>query len=405
MQRKLLALLALSHLVTDINQGVLPGLLPVLIATHHLSYAATAGLVFGTNISSSVVQPMFGLFADKISAAWIMPLGIFLAGLGLAFAGVAPNYKLMFLAVVISGIGIAAFHPEGARFVNIISGEKKATGVSIFSTGGNLGFAVGPLISTVILSIWGLKGTLLLLIPVFIMAITFVIVFSSQAKNKLKTEKVQPDIAEGVKEKKDDWNAFSRLTVALSCRSAVFWSLNTFLPLYLINVLGQSKVWGSAALTILLTSGAMGTLIAGRLADRYGNLNVVRIGLTALIPMLFIFVHINNVNAIMLLLVPLGLILFSPFSPMVVLGQSYLPKHMGIASGVTLGLAVSIGGIVAPLLGWVADHYSIHTALTWVVVLPVLAAITSFTLKEPQKELQTEPVPQMAFTPVQAEEV
>ena len=382
MKRRLLSLLTVGHIVTDINQGALPALLPFLMVSHNLSYSAAASLVFAANISSSIIQPMFGYFADKISAPWIMPMGLLLAGSGLAVTGLTSNYWAIFLAVAISGIGIAAFHPEGARLANIAAGDKKATGVSTFTAGGNVGFAVGPLIATMALTALGLNGTLLLLIPVIIVALLFIsqikTIKECQQNDSIKSVNKTQDLPD------DEWNSFFRLTGVITCRSIVFFGLNTFLPLYWINVLKQTKASGSTSLTILLIMGAIGTLIAGRMADKYGHRNIIRIGFGALAPVLFIFVHTQDIKMATLMLIPVGFTLFTPFSPMVVLGQKYLPNHMGLASGVTLGLAVSIGGAFAPVLGVIADRYGVQTVLELLTIMPVLALLISFLLTVPK---------------------
>ncbi len=382
MKRRLITLLTAGHIVTDINQGALPALLPFLMASHNLSYAAAASLVFAANISSSVIQPIFGYFSDKISVPWIMPLGILLAGSGLAVAGLLPSYWMIFIAVAISGIGIAAYHPEGARLANIAAGEKKATGVSTFTAGGNIGFAIGPIFTTVALSLLGIKGSLLLLFPVIIIAA----IFFKQSSNIVA---LQQSSSEKTKENlenlpKDEWNSFFRLTGVITCRSILFFGLNTFLPLYFINVLKQSKASGSTALTTLLLVGAIGTLIAGRMADKYGHRNIVKAGFGILIPVMFIFTFTKNVQMATLMLIPVGFTMFAPFSPMVVLGQKYIPNHMGLASGVTLGLAVSIGGVFAPFLGIVADNYGILTVLKILSIMPILATLIAFTLPTPK---------------------
>jgi FSR family fosmidomycin resistance protein-like MFS transporter len=175
MKKRLIALLTSGHFVTDINQGALPALLPFLIAKHDLSYAAAAALILAATVSSSVIQPAFGYCSDKISALWILPAGMFLAGAGLAVAGIVPQYWQILMGVAISGIGVAAFHPEAAKIANLAAGEKKATGVSTFVAGGNLGFAFGPLTATLILSAFGINGTVYMLVPVSLVALLFII--------------------------------------------------------------------------------------------------------------------------------------------------------------------------------------------------------------------------------------
>ena len=116
-------------------------------------------LMFAYSCLSSLIQPVFGLLADRFSKPWFIPLGVLLAGGGLALVGFMSSYWAIFLALAVSGVGAALFHPEGARFANKVSGEQKGTGLSIFSIGGNSGFVLGPLLATGILSVFGLRGT------------------------------------------------------------------------------------------------------------------------------------------------------------------------------------------------------------------------------------------------------
>lgn len=380
----MIGLLFLGHLFTDINQGALPAMLPFLIPVHHLSYAAAAMIVFAANIASTVVQPLFGHFADRISKPFLMPVGLLLAGVGLALVGISSDYRMIILVVIISGIGIAAFHPEGARLVNYLAGEKKATAMSIFGVGGTLGFAFGPLIITTALLYWGLKGSLILIAPVCVMAfiLSFQIKeFASLGRTSI-TKKSSPSSATG----QDAWGAFTRLGLTAVGRSILFYGLNTFIPLYWINVLNQSKAAGGTALTIMATAGVIGNLMGGRLSDHFGHrlMIVASFGiLTLFFPMLL---WVNNIAMATILLVPIGMALSSCYSPIVILGQRYLPNHIGLASGFTLGVTISIGGMTAPLLGKIADIYGIWTALATILFVPILSAGIGLTLTTPKRK-------------------
>src|ERR1700733_5600396 len=131
--RRSMAVLSLGHMFTDIAQGSIPALLPFLISKDHLSYAAASALVLAATISSSVTQPAFGRVSDRLSLPWLMPLGPALGGLGVALAGLAPSYGLMFAAVLLSVVGVAALHPAASRFANYVSGTRRARGMSLFS--------------------------------------------------------------------------------------------------------------------------------------------------------------------------------------------------------------------------------------------------------------------------------
>jgi FSR family fosmidomycin resistance protein-like MFS transporter len=143
MHRRAIAIFAAGHAFTDLNQGALPALLPYFTLVYHFTYAQAAGLTFAATIASSVAQPFFGQMADRVPAAWLIPAGVFCAGLGMSLVGVVPTYPFMVLALIPAGLGVAAFHPEAARGMHAASGRLKATSMSVFSMGGTAGFALG----------------------------------------------------------------------------------------------------------------------------------------------------------------------------------------------------------------------------------------------------------------------
>src|SRR6059036_83270 len=167
---RLLGLLALGHMVVDINQGSLAALLPFLKSTLALSYTATGVIVLMSNVTSSLIQPLFGYFADKTARRWLLPVSVLLSAVGLGLTGLAPSYEVVLVLVVITGIGVAAFHPEGYRTATAVAGDRKATGVSVFSTGGNVGVALGPPLITALVTGFGLPGTVGMLLPGLLVA-------------------------------------------------------------------------------------------------------------------------------------------------------------------------------------------------------------------------------------------
>ena len=378
MKYRHVGLLSLGHLATDINQGALPALLPFFIATYDLSYAAAAGIVFAANMASSIIQPLFGHFADRQSKPWLLSIGLMLAGAGLALTGLSESYRGIMLLAVVSGIGIAAYHPEAARLVNFAAGTRKGIAMSLFGVGGTIGFAVGPLIVTAALLHWGLQGTLVLIAPVTIMALVLTHQFSTfESLGARSNQKRRPLDTE---DSKDNWGAFSRLTVTIIGRSIMFYGLNTFIPIYWINGLNQSKAAGAMALTIFAGSGIIGNLLGGGFADRIGQKKVMLIGYFGLTLFLPILIVVNDVNLATLLLVPIGLLLYGTYSPSIVMGQSYLPNRVGFSSGITLGVAVAIGGGAAPLIGKIGDLYGIWFALASIACLPLFFALIALTL-------------------------
>ena len=383
---KSVALLSAAHLSDDINQGVLPAMLPFFIAANHLTYAAAAGLVLAQTIASSVVQPLFGLLADRRSVPWLIPLGLTFAGIGIALSGFAPSYTLIFGAIALSGLGISAFHPEAARRVRFLSGSRQATTMSLFTVGGMAGFAIGPLVITPTLIAFGTHGAIILALPVLVMSLLVTynlprLVAAGAHRNPAAAGHV---LVEGP----ELWADFIRLTIVVVMRSTLFFGLNTFLPLYWTRVLHGSKAGGGYALTALATAVAIGTLIGGRMADRYGRRIVIVASLGVVVPFLLMFLASTTIMMAGLFLVPIGLAISASNSVVVVMGQDYLPNRVGLAAGVTLGLSMTIGGLLMPLFGSIADHYGLSKAMLLLVLLPIFGFALATTLHETAVEIK-----------------
>jgi FSR family fosmidomycin resistance protein-like MFS transporter len=264
-----------------------------------------------------------------------MPLGIATAGVGLGAAGLLPTYTLAWVAIGISGLGVAAFHPEAARYANYVSGDRRATGMSVFSVGGNLGFALGPFLTTPVLLLAGLGGGWALALPGVAMAAALLLALGRLRRSAppRRVENLGPQGPAAEPRHPDRWGPFSRLTGALLCRSIVFYGLNTFIPLYWIGVLGQSKAVGGLALTLLLVCGSIGTLLGGRLGDRFPRRTVVLLATAATGPLLLALALTPAPPLATAMLVPLALAMYLPISLMVVLGQEYLPNQPGDGIG------------------------------------------------------------------------
>ena len=374
-----IGLLVLAHTATDINQGAIPVLLPFFIAEHHISYAAAASIVFAINFASTLAQPVLGYISDRRSRPWLIPVAMLCAGAGVSLTGVVPSFQLGVLVVALSGLGMAAFHPEGARLVHYLAGDRKATAMSFFAIGGQLGFAIGPLLATAAMLLWGLHGSISLLVPTALVA--GLVIFSLSRGPALDQPKspVQPSL-QVAKAEHTEWVAFAFLSAALLSRSVIFHGLNTFVPLFWIDVLHQSKAAAGTALTVLMASAIAGNLLGGRMGDRFGYRGVALVGFAFLMILLPLFARAGSPVQALVLLIPLGMALSVPTSPLVVLGQNYLPNNVGLASGVTLGLGFSFGGIMTPVLGWIADHHGLHAAITVVAFIPTLCTALTLVL-------------------------
>lgn len=389
MDLKKILLVSLGHLSCDINGGALPALLLYLAAAHNFDYQACGTLAFAYSAMSSVIQPVFGLVADRLSRSWFIPLGIVLAGFGLGAVGFLEAYPAIFIALMICGVGGAVFHPEGARYANLVSGNHKGVGLSIFSVGGNSGFVIGPLI--VLLTVGGIPLTDTLIIGGFGLPGTAAFACISLCMASLLYWNISRwNLAASVSESaarpenlRNNWPAFGILSGTIIARSILFLSFNTYLPLYWKNVFHQPPQIGNAMLAFFCIFGVISNLLGGMAADRWGFRRTIRCAGFFTLPFMALFPFIRDPWLAAALLIPIAVGLYAPFSSMVVLGQRYLAKNMGFASGITLGVAMSIGGMATPILGWVADHYGgLPAAMQILAVVTLLGALSTIFLRD-----------------------
>jgi MFS transporter, FSR family, fosmidomycin resistance protein len=375
-----MAVLSLGHLCVDLCQGALPALLPFLIAAHGWSYGRASALVLAATLCSSVIQPLFGHLSDGRSLPWLMPAGVALAAIGISLAGVAGSYGLTFAVVVVSGLGVAAYHPEASRFANYVAGARRATAMSLFSVGGNAGLALGPAIVTPLALAFGLSGTPL--VAVLPLAVAGLLVAELARLVRFRpAAATRATGSAGEETEPDQWRPFVRLTLAIAARSVVFFGLTTLVPLYFVGELHTSEGTANTALTVMLACGAVGTLVGGRLADRFSRRIVLRVSLGLLTPLLVVMLS-GGVGVAIAALAFIGAATIATFSVTVVMGQEYLPNRLGVASGVTLGLSIGVGGIAAAGLGALADATSLRTALEVLAVVPLPALALALSLPE-----------------------
>ncbi|GAB2590666.1 MFS transporter [Streptomyces capparidis] len=383
------ALLSLGHACVDVYQGAVAALVPYFVSERAYTYAAASGVVLAASLLSSVVQPLFGALTDRWPLPWLLPASTLLCGAGVALAGVGGSYALTLAAVAVSGIGVAAYHPEAARVARRAAGGSH-TAMGVFALGGNLGFAAAPLLVAAVVATGGLGASPLLGVP----ALAGAVLCAVALRRVAATGAAGPGPGDaGPVRGRDDWASFARLTGAVVCRSIVFTGLSAFVALYARQRTGGGETSGTAALFLLYLGGAAGTVAGGRLAARFGRLPVVRwsYALTGLAvagvvlvpgPLLHPCVALTSAG------------LYVPFSLQITLGQDYLPRRVGTAGGVTLGLAVSAGGLAGPLIGALADAVSLRAALAPLIALPAAGWLLLRTLREPNAEPDPEFAPE-----------
>ena len=375
-----LGLLALGHLVVDMNQGVLAPLLPFFKGVFGLSYAASGAILLVSSLTSSLVQPVFGYLADRTARRWLLPWAVVLSAAGVALAGLASSYWVLLALVLVSGLGVAAYHPEGYRTANQVAGARKATGLSLFSIGGNIGIALGPLAVSFLVPRFGLPGTLGLLGPGLLVAALLATILPTLVAVPAHGTQVRAARTDG----RDMRGAMALLIGIVTVRSWTQFGLVTFVPFLYVDALGQDPRVVGPLLFLFLGAGAVGTLVGGPIADRWGPRRYLVASLALSIPLIAVFVWRPGGWLAAVVLAAVGFVLVSSFSVTVALGQAYLPRHLGMAAGLIVGLAIGTGGLGVTMLGWIADHWGLYAALHLVTVLPIAGLAVALCLPEPR---------------------
>jgi FSR family fosmidomycin resistance protein-like MFS transporter len=380
-----MAVLSSGHCATDFAGGALPALLPFWVDKFGLSYTLAACVMLVSAISSSVIQPLFGLWSDRRGAIWLLPAGVALAGAGTALASVSPSYALLLLFVVVGGLGTAAYHPEGSKFAAFAGGQKRASAMSLFSIGGNVGYALGPTIATPLVLAFGLEGGLLIAIPSVLVALALLRVAP-------RLRGLAPERGQRVaSEEPDRVGALLLLLGVIAFRSVAWFGLITFVPLYEVS-LGHSKAHGSHLLSLMLLAGGIGTLAAGPLADRLGRRPVLIASTAATAPLILVYLGLGGAVGA-LALAGVGIAVIGTFGVTMVMAQEYLPRRIGLASGLSIGLSIGLGGIGAIILGAVADSIDLKTAMYVSAAAAVAALGLAVLLPSTRRSRRFEPEP------------
>ncbi len=381
---KILLLLSVGHCIVDIYQGALPAILPFLKDELGLTYAVAGVILIMANVTSSILQPIFGFLSDKKEKAFLLPVGVLTAGVGFAFLSVPSSFLPVLLLVTVSGLGVAAYHPEGFKTAHFYTGPRAATGMSVFSVGGNVGMALGPIISIPVIHYLGFSALPVVMIPA--LAFTAVIIYR-------RKEVALPERTEHVRQEGDGKPGraacLSLVTVVsiVIMRSWMQMGLLSYIPFYYINYLKGDAVYAGELISVFLLGGAVGTLAGAPLADRWGYrfyISVTMAMAALTFPLIFFLEGFPVLLSITLFW--LGGILVSTFSVTVVMSQRLLPRNLGIASGLTTGFAIGAGGIGVTLLGIVADRFGVPFALKSIFIFPVVGFILTLLLKYPVRE-------------------
>ena len=372
--------LAIGHLVTDMQAGALPIVLPHLKELFSLSYAQMATIVLTQNITSSVIQPVFGYITDKRSLPALLPYCAALAGAGFAAIGWVSSYALLLLTVIIIGVSSASYHPQASKTVNFLSDENsKAQNMGLFSLGGNAGMAAGSMMMTFLIGLsGGLHNTMYFVLP-GILVFGFMMHYMPEYK-RVNLEHSLKRAAAKAKGNAEKLSYFGLVMVLffIFMRSTIHTGMSTYLPLFFMKFRDAEPVFASLLVTVFLLGGVAGTYIGAVLSDKLGARAIIVGSMILSIPPIWALDKVTTEFAIATVVALAGFFIIGSNATTIVLAQTMLPNNVGMAAGLTIGFSVGLGGLGVTILGVLADNYGLPFViqlLTWLSIGATLMTV------------------------------
>ena len=379
--------LALGHLVTDMQAGALPIVLPQLKELFSLSYSQLAAIVLLQNIMSSVIQPAFGYLTDRRSLPRFLPLCAALAGAGFAFVGWVSSYTLLLCTVIFISLASATYHPQASKTVNFLSDDTNRTkNMGLFSIGGNAGMAVGSIFMTFLLGLaGGIHNTMYFAVPGLLVFLLMAKAMPDYIRvNKEHEVQQAKKAADGTSEKMSYFALFLILFY-IFMRSSIHSGISTYLPLYFMKFRGFEAVFSSSLVSGFLLGGVAGTYVGSILSDRLGARKILLGSITLSIPAIYCITIATTKLFAMASVVIAGFCIIGSFATTIIIAQCMMPNNVGMASGLTIGFSVGLGGFGVTSLGVLADKFGLPMVMQLLVWLPIVAAITAIWIPIPKK--------------------
>lgn len=375
-----LALLGAGHFVIDMTVGAIPAFIPVFSDLFDLSDTRASMILGASVVSSSAIQPAFGWLADRRSSTWFVWGGVLVAALGLALAGLAGGYWLLLAAIVGSGLGVAAFHPEAARVANHLAGDRKATGVAWFSVGGNLGFAAGPLVAALFFPLMADQRTTLVYLVPGVAVCLLLLATADRIRHP-----VVPPAAARASSPRPHVPGVTLLVVVVTLRTWTQFGVLSIGPLFLQDARGLTTRETGFVVFAFSLAGALGTVAGAMMADRIGGRAMLVATTPVVAPLLAAFLLTDGAVSLVAVTAA-GFVLLASFSVTVVMGQEYLPHRLALAAGLMIGFAaIGSGALGLAWIGPLADLAGRETALWAIVCLPLAATALSLLLPAPYR--------------------
>ncbi|CAN5775280.1 MFS transporter [soil metagenome] len=395
LRNRALLTLMLGHLTVDMYSGVLPILYPLLTDEFDLNLK-TVGLVsLAYSGMASLTQPLFGYVADKRGTR-LIGLALMWTAITFALLGLAPNFATLLVLAGLAGIGSGAYHPMGAVNASaVITEGQRNTAMSIYVTGGTLGVAIGPLIGALVFALFGIGGTVALIVPGGVIAIWMLFEMRTISQRMIRRH-ASMGVAPAV-----PWRPLSVFIALMMLRAWVLFGISAFIPLWYED-LGHGTLYYAALSTTVLIASALGTIGVGSLADRHGRRLLLVWSSVLTVPVVLVFAQFPGYPGFVSGAL-IGLLAASTGPLLLVMAQQMMVGRAGVASGLILGLGFVMGAIGVPVMGAVSDEYGIQNAMrTWAVIaaaaiflatmLPTDAEVQRLSQRETTKPAAPDPV-------------
>jgi FSR family fosmidomycin resistance protein-like MFS transporter len=373
----ILVSISFCHLLNDMLQSLLPAIYPMIKDSFGLSFSKVGLITLTYQITASLLQPLVGLYTDKSPKNYALPVGMGFTLTGLLLLSVAPNFPLLLLAAALVGTGSSVFHPESSRVARLASGGRHGLAQSLFQVGGNLGSAIGPLAAAFLILPRGQSS-----IAWFSLAALLAIIVLTRigawfgAHRRARAGAVRRAVTAVVLSRRQVGGAVAVLLALIFSKYFYLASLTSYYTFYLISRFGVSVRAAQIDLFVFLGATAIGTIAGGPIGDRIGRKKVIWGSILGVLPFTLILPYASLFWTVVLT-IPIGLILASAFSAIVVYAQELMPGRVGMVAGLFFGFAFGMGGVGAAVLGVLADWQGITTVYRLCAFLPLIGLLTA----------------------------
>jgi len=374
----ILLAISLSHLLNDLMQSLVPSVYPILKAKFALDFGQVGLISLTFYLTASLLQPVVGMITDRRPMPFSLATGMGSTLAGLLLLSIAGSFLVILLAAGLIGLGSAVFHPESSRVARMASGGRHGLAQSVFQVGGNAGSAIGPLLAAFVVVPHG-QSSIAWFSVVALLAMAVLTVVGRWYRRRV-TERRRAPVATLVATPLPQARVVASVAILLTLIFSKYFymaSLSTYYTFYLIHRFGLAIDTAQLLLFVFLASVAVGTVVGGPLGDRFGRKRVIWVSILGVLPFTLALPHANLLWTT-ILTVPIGLILASAFSAILVYAQELLPGRIGLIGGLFFGFAFGMGGLGAAVLGELADATSIEHVYALCAYLPAIGLLTAF---------------------------